>query len=76
MSQPTNPFDDDNGRFYVLRNKEEQHSLWPTFAAVPDGWDVVFGEASRAECLDYVNENWTDILPLSARKAVAEAHGE
>ena len=76
MSQPTNPFDDDNGRFYVLRNKEEQHSLWPTFAAVPDGWDVVFGEASRAECLDYVNENWTDILPLSARKAVAEAPGE
>ena len=76
MSQPTNPFDDDNGRFYVLRNKEEQHSLWPTFAAVPDGWDVVFGEASRAECLDYVNENWTDILPLSARKAVAEARSE
>ena len=76
MSQPTNPFDDDNGRFYVLRNKEEQHSLWPTFAAVPDGWDVVFGEASRAECLDYVNENWTDILPLSARKAVAAARGE
>ncbi|MDO4652420.1 MbtH family protein [Corynebacterium durum] len=76
MSQPTNPFDDDNGRFYVLRNKEEQHSLWPTFAAVPDGWDVVFGEASRTECLDYVNENWTDILPLSARKAVAEARGE
>jgi len=76
MSQPTNPFDDDNGRFYVLRNKEEQHSLWPTFAAVPDGWDVVFGEASRAECLDYVNENWTDILPLSARKAVAEARCE
>ena len=76
MSQPTNPFDDDNGRFYVLRNKEEQHSLWPTFAAVPDGWDVVFGEASRAECLDYVNENWTDILPLSARKAVAESRGE
>ena len=76
MSQPTNPFDDDNGRFYVLRNKEEQHSLWPTFAAVPDGWDVVFGEASRAECLDYVNENWTDILLLSARNAVAEARGE
>ena len=76
MSQPTNPFDDDNGRFYVLRNKEEQHSLWPTFATVPDGWDVVFGEASRAECLDYVNENWTDILPLLARKAVAEARGE
>ena len=28
----TNPFDDENGRFYVLVNDENQHSLWPTFA--------------------------------------------
>ncbi|MGV7852878.1 MbtH family NRPS accessory protein, partial [Mycobacterium kansasii] len=24
-----NPFDDDNGSFFVLVNDEEQHSLWP-----------------------------------------------
>lgn len=40
-----NPFDDDNGRFLVLINDEEQHSLWPTFADVPDGWKVIYGEA-------------------------------
>jgi MbtH-like protein len=30
-----NPFDDDNGAFYVLVNDEDQHSLWPTFVGVP-----------------------------------------
>ena len=43
-----NPFDDDNGSFFVLVNDEEQHSLWPTFADVPTGWRVVYGEADRA----------------------------
>jgi uncharacterized protein YbdZ (MbtH family) len=43
-----NPFDDDNGSFFVLVNDEEQHSLWPTFADVPAGWRVVYGEADRA----------------------------
>lgn len=67
----TNPFDDENGVFYVLVNDEEQHSLWPTFADVPDGWTVVFGAAGRAECLAYVEEHWTDLRPRSLREAMA-----
>lgn len=43
-----NPFDDEEGRFYVLVNDEEQHSLWPSFAEVPAGWRIVFGEGGRA----------------------------
>lgn len=66
----TNPFDDEDGRFYVLANDEDQHSLWPTFATVPDGWRIVFGEESRQECLKYVEENWTDIRPKSLREAM------
>lgn len=73
MTQPTNPFDDENGQFHVLRNKENQHSLWPTFAAVPSGWDIVLESATRAECLQYVEENWTNIIPLSAQEAIAQA---
>ena len=61
----TNPFDDEEGRFYVLVNDEDQHSLWPTFSEVPAGWRVVFGEESRAACLEYVEKNWTDMRPLS-----------
>ena len=66
----TNPFDDETGTFPVLVNDEEQHSLWPTFADVPVGWRKVFGEASRAECLAYVEEHWTDIRPKSLREAL------
>ncbi len=67
----TNPFDDDNGTFFVLVNDEDQRSLWPTFAETPAGWRVVYGEASRAECLDYVEQNWTDIRPKSLRESIA-----
>ncbi|KIQ17436.1 MbtH family protein [Rhodococcus sp. BP-349] len=68
----TNPFDDEDGRFYVLVNDEDQHSLWPTFAEVPQGWRVVFGEESRAACLEYVEKNWTDMRPRSLREAMEE----
>lgn len=67
----TNPFDDEDGRFYVVVNDEDQHSLWPVFAEAPAGWRVVFGEATRAECLEYVEQNWTDMRPRSLREAMA-----
>jgi uncharacterized protein YbdZ (MbtH family) len=63
-----NPFDDDNGRFFVLVNDEDQHSLWPVFADVPDGWRVAFGEADRPDCLEYIERNWMDIRPRSLRE--------
>jgi MbtH protein len=61
----TNPFEDDEGRYYVLVNDEGKHSLWPSFADVPAGWSVVFGEEARQACLDYVEQNWTDLRPKS-----------
>ena len=67
-----NPFDDADGSFSVLVNDEDQHSLWPTFADVPAGWRVVYGEADRAACLDYIEQNWSDIRPKSLRDRLAE----
>ncbi|MGP3948725.1 MbtH family protein [Streptomyces sp. 7N604] len=61
----TNPFEDENGTYFVLRNDEGQHSLWPAFAEMPAGWTAVFGEDSRQACLDYVDEHWTDMRPNS-----------
>ncbi|SDH10892.1 MbtH protein [Sinosporangium album] len=66
----TNPFDDEDGSFLVLVNDEEQHSLWPAFAEVPQGWRTAFGPGSRPDALDYVERNWTDLRPLSLRKAM------
>jgi uncharacterized protein YbdZ (MbtH family) len=70
-----NPFDDDNGSFFVLVNDEEQHSLWPAFADVPAGWRVVYGEADRAACLEYIEQNWIDIRPKSLRERLAGGRG-
>ncbi|GLZ35224.1 protein MbtH [Lentzea sp. NBRC 105346] len=67
----SNPFDDENGTFHVLVNDEEQHSLWPTFAAVPEGWRIVLEAKSRQECLDYVEQNWVDLRPKSLRDHMA-----
>lgn len=59
------PLGDDKGVFLVLVNDEEQHSLWPAFADVPAGWRTVYGEADLAACLNYIEQNWTDIRPGS-----------
>lgn len=72
----TNPFDDEDGTFYVLINDEEQYSLWPSFASVPAGWRIVKGGDggfSRQVCLDYVEENWKDMRPKSLRDAMSVA---
>ncbi|ATE56117.1 MULTISPECIES: MbtH family protein [Actinosynnema] len=63
----SNPFDDAEGVFHVLVNAEGQHSLWPAFAEVPAGWDPVFGPGGREACVAYVEENWTDLRPVSLR---------
>ncbi|MBH5334906.1 MbtH family protein [Streptomyces pactum] len=61
----SNPFEDENGSYHVLVNEEGQHSLWPAFAEIPAGWTSVHGEDTRQACLDYINENWTDMRPKS-----------
>lgn len=71
----TNPFDDEKGSFYVLVNAEGQHSLWPTFAPIPAGWTTVHAAASRSECLEYVEANWTDLRPASLIARMAADSG-
>ncbi|WP_430787970.1 MbtH family protein [Actinoplanes sp. G11-F43] len=44
-------FDDPDAEFLMLVNEWDQHSLWPVFAAVPAGWAVLHGPASREDCL-------------------------
>ncbi|MBO2457335.1 MULTISPECIES: MbtH family protein [Actinomadura] len=68
----TNPFEDADGTYVVLVNDEGQHSLWPSFAEVPAGWTVAKAEDTRQACLEYIEENWTDMRP----KSLVEAMGE
>ncbi len=61
----TNPFEDADASYLVLVNDEGQHSLWPAFAGVPEGWKVAYGKDTRDACLKYVEKNWTDTRPSS-----------
>jgi len=60
-----NPFEDENGVYHVLINDEGQHSLWPAFVEVPEGWKIVLKSESRTACLEFINRNWTDMRPKS-----------
>ncbi|WP_062214278.1 MbtH family protein [Streptomyces sp. NBRC 109706] len=66
----SNPFEDEDASYYVLVNDEAQYSLWPAFAEIPAGWNAVHGQDSRQACLDYINENWTDMRPKSLVEAM------
>lgn len=68
----SNPFENPDGEYLVLRNDELQHSLWPAFAAVPAGWHVVSGPGPRDAMTAYVDEHWPDMRPKSLRDAMGE----
>lgn len=71
----SNPFEDEDRSYLVLVNPENQHSLWPADIEVPAGWDVVKREDTRAACLEYVEQNWTDMRPASLIEAMTESRG-
>jgi len=60
----------DGETFRVLRNDEEQYSLWPAAKEIPAGWISVEGPASKERCLAFVEANWTDMRPRSLREAM------
>ncbi|WP_033287827.1 MbtH family protein [Amycolatopsis jejuensis] len=66
----TNPFENPDGTYLVLVNDEGQHSLWPEFVAIPDGWHPTFGPDTRQSCLDHVEQTWTDLRPKSLINAM------
>lgn len=61
----TNPFEQADGQYVVLMNHEGQYSLWPGFAAIPEGWNQTLGLSTREVCIAYINENWADLRPRS-----------
>lgn len=68
--------DEDDGRRYrVVVNDEAQYSIWPADREPPPGWQDAGRVGTTAECLEYVERVWTDLRPLSLRRAI-EADSE
>lgn len=53
--------------YRVVINHEEQYSIWPADRELPIGWSEVGKRGRKAECLEYINEVWTDMRPRSVR---------
>src|SRR5215203_2934207 len=58
--------------YKVVMNHEEQYSIWPADRENPLGWNDTGKSGTKAECLEYIKEVWTDMRPLSLRKRMEE----
>jgi MbtH protein len=63
---------EDTTIYKVVVNHEEQYSIWPEYKENPLGWNDVGKVGTKAECLAYIKEVWTDMRPLSLRKKMEE----
>lgn len=64
---------EDTTVYRVVINYEEQYSIWPVDREIPVGWRDAGKSGSKAECLAYIKEVWTDMRPLSLRKQMEAA---
>ncbi len=64
--------EDDNRKYQVVVNHEEQYSIWPVDRELPLGWKADGTTGTKQECLDHIEEVWTDMRPLSLRKKMEE----
>lgn len=71
-----NAEEEDTTVYKVVVNDEEQYSIWPTDRDNPCGWKDVGKSGSKAECLAYIEQVWTDMRPLSLRKKMDQAASE
>ena len=65
--------EEDTTTYKVVVNHEEQYSIYPDYKENPLGWKDVGKSGTKQECLDYIDEVWTDMRPLSLRKKMEEA---
>src|SRR5664279_736474 len=60
--------------YVVVRNAEEQYSIWPAGRDVPAGWDTAGTVGTKDACLAHITEAWTDMRPLSLRRRMELNH--
>jgi MbtH protein len=63
------PPEDDAVVYEVVINDEDQYSIWVADKALPPGWRRQGTRASKEQCLAVINAVWTDMRPLSLRRA-------
>jgi MbtH protein len=60
--------DEDTRTYAVVRNAEEQYSIWVADRQLPAGWERTGFAGPKDDCLAHIDEVWTDMRPLSLRR--------
>jgi len=60
--------------YLVVRNAEEQYSIWPAGRDVPAGWESDGTAGPKEVCLEHIAQVWTDMRPLSLRRRMDLSH--
>jgi MbtH protein len=63
----------DDTVYKVVLNHEEQYSIWFADRENPNGWRDAGKSGTKAECLAYIDDVWTDMRPLSLRRHMEAA---
>jgi MbtH protein len=63
--------ENDKTIYEALINHEEQYSIWPAEEPIPAGWRKAGKRGSKADCLAFIKEVWTDMRPLSLRQQIS-----
>jgi MbtH protein len=64
------------GRYKAVVNDEEQYSIWPDERDLPPGWREAGKIGTEDECLDYIEQVWTDMRPLTLRRSLEARRAE
>lgn len=62
---------EDTTTYQVVVNQEEQYSIWPSGRELPLGWNAEGTGGTKADCLAHIDRVWSDMRPLSLRRALA-----
>lgn len=57
-------------QYEVVKNLEEQYSIWEKNKPCPSGWFKVGCSGEKDLCLEFIEKQWTDMRPLSLRKHI------
>ncbi|HKP77031.1 MAG TPA: MbtH family NRPS accessory protein [Longimicrobiaceae bacterium] len=64
---------EDTTIYRAVVNDEEMYSIWPADRELPLGWRDAGKQGLKREVLDWIEEVWTDMRPLSLRKKMQES---
>lgn len=64
--------DSEKTEFIVVKNEQGQFSIWPSYRAIPAGWQSQNIQGKKSDCLAYIQDHWVDMRPRSLRSALSD----